>query len=238
MATAELNTPPATELVAFTIRPIDYELTKAEIDKVASGALLLRVNDVNDQAGLARCHKTRMQLRDMRTTIEKKRKAMKADALEYGKQVDSAAKALIAPIEQAEAHLVDQEAIVKREQERLAKAAAEQRQAMIRERLRLLQACGKSYLADDVAGLSPEDFDALYQAELADKKLRDEEAARAEAERQRVAEEQRREAERLQAEREELERQKQAAETRAKMVQARVTMLANLAFEHSFTKSE
>lgn len=234
MATAELTRPAQ----GFTIRPINYELTLAEIEQAAADAKALTVKGLDDKAGIELCHKTRMELRKMRTTIEAKRKTMKADALEYGKQVDSAAKALIAPIEDAEAHLLEQESIVKREQERLAREAEEKRQAMIRERLLKLQECGAAYLESEIAGLPQGEFDALLAAERADKERRDAEAARLKAEQERIAAEQKAEAERLAKEREELERQRVEAEIRSKRGIARLEMLSRTGYAHPFTVEE
>lgn len=221
MPTAELERG-ATDVVAFTIQPIDFATTKAEIEKVTSGALMLRVADVNDKAGLEKCHKTRMQLRAMRTTIEAKRKSMKADALEYGRKVDSAAKELMAPIEEAEAHLVEQENIVAREKERLAKEVEEKRQAMLRERFNLLSECsfpgGSSYLEGDIARYTPAEFTAVLESERKLKAAFDERMKAEKAERERIAEQQRIEAERLAREKAELERQRrEQAEAQAKI---------------------
>lgn len=238
MATAELETKPAQELIAFSIRPISYEVTKAEIEKVVSAALMLRVNDVNDKAGLDRCQKEQSNLTRMTSTIEKQRVEMKRESLEYGRQVDSIAKELAGPLEKAKAHLQEQRNIVKREAERIAKEAEEKRQTKIRERLRLLQCCGKTYLADEVADLSDEDFASLLAAEQADKKARDEQAAADEAERQRVAEANRVEGERLAKEKAELDRQRTESESRNKRMGARIAMLGNLGHVHEMTADE
>lgn len=183
--------------IAFTIEPIDYAFTKAEIVRQAEAAKLLIVTDPDDKDGLKQCHGERMKLRKMRTTIEAKRKSLKADSIEYGNKVDSSAKELIAPIEEAEAHLQEQENIVKREQERIAKEEQEKRQAVIAERCRLIEETGKMITAVQVAAMTDEQFQAALAEATAAKKTRDEKAAAEAAERERVAAEQKAQADRL-----------------------------------------
>lgn len=223
------------ELTPFKIQPITFAETVRELEEIAAGCMAITVKGLDDTAGIEVAHKSRMQLVKLRGNIDRQRKSMKADALEYGRKVDDAAKQLAAIIAPAEKHLEEQESIVKREKERLAREAEERRQAMIRSRLAALQECGKAYMADDVAGLSQEDFDSLLGAELEEKRQRDEQAAREEAERERIAEKQRVEQDRLDKERAELERKQQAAEERMKRMQARSGMLVDLGYPTGLT---
>lgn len=226
MATATAERETKSEVTTVTIQPITYEVTKAEIAKVVEGAMMLRVLDPNDKAGLERCHKTRMQLRGMRGVIEKGRKAYKAEVLERGRFIDSTAKELIDPIETAEAHLQEQENIVVREQERIAREAEETRQKMIRARLEMLSQLSfpgaQVYTVADVDLRDPKDWESLlWNAREAKVKYAEAEALR-KLEAERIAEANRVEAERLAKERAELEaarKQQEAAAAEAKRVE-------------------
>lgn len=220
------------ELAPFKIHPITFEETAERLREIAAESMQLTVKDLADTPGIDACHTQRMQLVKLRGNIERRRKALKALALEYGRNVDIAAKELSAIIAPAERHLEDQESIVSRERERLAREAEEQRHAMIRERLRLLQECGRAYMACDLAELSEDDYDALLATEQKAKRERDEQAAAEEAERQRIDAERQAEAERLAREKIAFEAERQASETRVKRMQARIVMLAQCEFTH------
>lgn len=181
----------------FTIAPITYPAQAEAIQKLADEYLPLTVKTVDDKKGLAAVHDARMKVRNLRLAIEARRKELKASSLEYGREVDKAAKSLIDLITPIESHLENEESIVAREKARVAQEAEEKRQAMIRERLQALQACGKAYMAEDVATLPQDEFDALLAAEQAEKKSRDEQAAADAAERERIAAANKLEADRL-----------------------------------------
>jgi len=81
---------------------IAYAVTDTAIATLAERFLPLKIKGVEDKEGFAAVHEARMTVRNYRVDVEKKRKELKADALEYGKKVDAEAKritALLAPIE-------------------------------------------------------------------------------------------------------------------------------------------
>lgn len=222
----------------FEISPITYPVDKAELQKLSAEYLELIVTSVDDKQGIAEVREARLKFKDARVAVERRRKELKASALEYGRLVDSEAKAITAIIEPVEDHLAYQEGIVKREQERMEREAAEKRQAKTRERFKLLADCGASYLPEEFADLSDEDFAQLLAAERADKAKRDEQAAAEKAERDRIAAEQQAEADRLAKERAELDRQRIDAEARTKRMAARLTLLARAGAVHNYTDDE
>ena len=226
------------QLAPFKPLAISFEETAEKLREIASDALTIQVTGLDDKVGIKAAHESRMQLVKLRTNIEKQRKAMKADAIEYGKKVDGAAKELTAIIEPAEAHLLEQESIVKREEDRIAREKAEHQKKMIQSRLELLQRQGVTALASDVENLSPTEWEAMHENARAAKAERDAQAAREKAEQERIAAEQKAEQERLEKERAELERQQQEARERTERMQARVTLLANLGYQHSFTADQ
>src|SRR4051812_7576656 len=127
MATAQLQTREA----PFTIAPITYEVQKEMIAKLADEYLPLTVADINDRDGIVRVHAARMNIKNLRLKIEKGRKELKSDALEYGKRVDTAARELPSLLQPIELHLENEESIVERENQRLAQEAEARKQAMI-----------------------------------------------------------------------------------------------------------
>lgn len=235
MQTTALKTQPAQELVSFTIQPITYAVTKAEIEKVVSAALMLRVNDVNDKAGLERCQKEQSNLTRMTSTIEKQRQAMKRESIDYGRQVDTVAKELSGPLEKAKAHLQEQRSIVQREQERVAKERQDNRDAVVRGRLAELAECGCIVSWADVLAMTDAKYGDVLENARADKKARDDEAAAAAAEQYRINEENRIESARIAKERAEMERERAEAETRSKRGIARLESLAQLGHAHTMT---
>jgi hypothetical protein len=234
MATAEME---KTELqtVPFTVPSVAFDLSMEQIEELRAEYLALVITDVTDKEQIAAVHEAKMLCKKLRVGTEKIGKAARDGFNKAAKDVIAQERLLTTPISEIEAHLEAELAKVKAEEERKKREAEEKRQDMIRGRLQALQECGKSYLADDVTDLSDADFAELLNAEQADKKRRDDEAAAAEAERKRVEAEQKAEADRLAKEREELERQKAEADARLKRMQARITLLANLGHEHTMT---
>lgn len=182
-------------------------------------------------------------LRDKRVAVEKRRVELKADALAYGRKVDSEAKRLTTLLEAIEDPLTakkkavdDEKARVKAEAEAAKLAALE---AEIRANTERIEAERKAARDAEEARIAIERA-ALEQerAKLADeRRLADERAAaeRAKAdEAQRVERErQRQEAERLRVEREVLEAERRAvAEAREKAERAEFERQARLKAEH------
>lgn len=195
--------------------PITLQLTAAEfgiadvtIASMADDYLPLVVMDIHDTEGFGAVHEARMTVRNARTAIEKKRKELKQDSLEYGRAVDAEAKRLTALLEPIEEHLQREEDRVTKAKEKLRQQQEERRQAIIRERLEALAACGVVALATDIQGMDDTDFGCYLSACQAEKKARDDVEAAA-------AEERRNEEERLVKERVELDRQRQAQEAAA-----------------------
>ena len=176
-----------------------YEVTKAKIAEVTDLAKDITVKDHTDHTGMQQARQTRLLLRTMRVQVENRRKELKADALKYGKAVDAVAKELKGLIEPDEQRLADLESTAKREAERLAAIEAKEKAAELKRRCDLLSAIGVFRSSDEVAAMSPDDFDALhadekakYDQELAERKA---EADRIAAEQERLAKVQREQAE-------------------------------------------
>ncbi|MCE5223781.1 hypothetical protein LLG10_06330 [bacterium] len=127
--------------------PINPEIINSELVKFGEGLpaplpeyfenlknqyCQLTINGLNDKEGYELVHKARMNVRDLRVKIEKKRKELKADSIAYGNAVDGEAKRINALIEPIETYLADQEQAIDAEKERIRKAKEEERMAEIR----------------------------------------------------------------------------------------------------------
>lgn len=147
----------------FTIQPISFDdVPHAVIEQLAERYLPLKIKSVHDKSGLRRVQAGRETLHELTRKIEKRRKELKADALDYCQKVDESARTLQALIDPIAGHLQQLEHDNARERTRLERDAAGQRVAMIRERLELLAECGWThYTPADVGPLSQEQFDEL-----------------------------------------------------------------------------
>lgn len=212
-----------------------------ELFRATYGAL--RIDGPKDREGYEIVHDARMRVRDARLAIDKKRKALKADALEYERAVDGEARRLIAALEPIEEHLSTEEERIDVERARLKLEAEAARKAKLDERVAKLAAIGRHWAPSFVDAMRDSDFElalveetALYKKQEAERLAALEEqrlAVEAElAERKRFAdeeakreEERRQERERLAAERLELERQRVAMDdAQATLDEQRVTL--------------
>ena len=69
----------------------------------------LTIRDVNDLVGFKIVHSARMVVKNHRVQVEKVRKQLKADALEFGRRVDGEAKRINSLLEPIESHLSKEE---------------------------------------------------------------------------------------------------------------------------------
>lgn len=196
----------------------------------------LLIRSVEDTAGFHAVHEARMVVKAHRVKVEKTRQQLKADALAYGRTVDSEAKRITALLEPIETHLAAQE-------ENYNQQRAKLKAARLQARVDKLQAVEASVPIVTVEAMDDAHFDLLlaqkteeFQARKEQERLAAEQRARREAEeaaarkaeeerlaaeRQRQVEleaERRREEEaRLQAEREKLEAERKALEEQQRL---------------------
>lgn len=107
---------PATQLAKFT--PTD-----TAVATMAAEYMPLVIQGPDDSEGFKVVHQARMVVKSHRVTVEKVRKELKADALEYGRRVDGEAKRITAMLEPIENHLAEQEASYEAAKEAIRKAA-------------------------------------------------------------------------------------------------------------------
>lgn len=198
----------------------------ATIAKMKAEYSLLTVQDVNDARGLKLVHAARMEVKNCRVAVEKLRKELKADSLEYGRKVDAEAKRITAMIEPIETHLEQQEAIVTKEKERLKAEAEAKRKAALDERISKLLEVGCVLPPQIVEVMTPEKFADTLDAATKEKAEKDriaaEKVAAEEAEKQRQAEEAARNRAELEAQRKQLEEERRKHEAEAAAERAKL----------------
>ena len=117
MATAELMTPEPAAV------PAKFSPSDAAIAKLSERYMPLTIAGIDDTEGFREVHSARMVCKNHRVDIEKTRKALKEDALKFGRIVDGEAKRLTALLEPIETHLETEEKRVADEKERIKNAA-------------------------------------------------------------------------------------------------------------------
>jgi hypothetical protein len=109
-----------------------FSITDAAIAQLQKRLFPIKVADENDRANYELARKGRLEVKALRVSVEKTRKALKEDSLRFGKAVDAHARKISLPLEQIESHLQQQEDIVAKYKERV---EAEQRAKLEAERV-------------------------------------------------------------------------------------------------------
>ncbi len=198
-----------------------YELTRKHLDELA---LRCRVDgDIADRKVYEATRKAIAECRDVRGAIEKKRVALKADALEYGRRVDRVAKRLTAEVESIEGplaerkkHRDDEIEAAKRAKEEAERAAREAKERARREEEEARMRAERERLAAERAEFERQQAELRAQQET-ERKAR-EKADR--VERERLAEERRKLEEAEAAMRVEQRRQQEELERQRREIEA------------------
>ncbi|MDT8419377.1 MAG: hypothetical protein RQ754_03010 [Desulfuromonadales bacterium] len=109
--------------------PQEYGVSDAKIAEIAEKYKDLQ--EIKDSASMGMAMAGRRECRELRIAVEKKRKDLKADALEYGRRVDGEAKRITASLEAIEKPL---DTLIKAEEARK-QAEKEERERLERERI-------------------------------------------------------------------------------------------------------
>lgn len=212
MSTVEAQVP-----AIFVPQPITFDVAADQIALLAEDYGKLTIAGVDDTKGYKAVRDARMHMRDKRLAVDKRRKELKADALEYGRTVEKSAQDLIALIEPIENRLGELEEVIDLEKKRLKAIREEEAKAATQARVDALRAVGDDIAFVLAGALEP----AAYEERLAASTLahndRLAKAAAEEAERQRLVEEARvqREAELKRLAEQKAEQDKIAAELKA-----------------------
>jgi hypothetical protein len=134
-ALAEISKP---DMIQVAVAELTKQATDAAIAELSKKYLSLKINGLNDEKGFKDVHAARMDVRNRRIAVEKKRKELKEDALKFGKAVDAEAKritGLLAPIEE---HLEAEESAVENEKKRIKEEQERKEQERIQARFNRL----------------------------------------------------------------------------------------------------
>jgi len=146
-----------------TLPLIEYDVNLAQIGKWKEEFMPLVITDLEDKEQLNTVHTARMVMVKARTTIEKARKAQKAKALQYGRDVDTAAGILFDESNPIEEHLQAEENKVLNERKRIEEERAEIEKVKIQERINTLFSYNVVLPFQDVAAMTDDDFENLRQ---------------------------------------------------------------------------
>ena len=104
---------------------VKYNITDSAIAEIKHEYMPLRVEGIYDIDGFRKVVVARKVVIGKRIEVEAKRKSLKSESLKYGREVDTEAKRITALLAPIEAHLTQQEDVVRKEKERV--KAEEQR---------------------------------------------------------------------------------------------------------------
>lgn len=185
-------------LIASGMRSLSQESgskADAAIAEIASQYMQMKIQGIDDREGFKAVHDARMVVKGTRVEIEKTRKEMKADALEWGRRVDAEARRLTSLLEPIEAHLQAEEDRIIAEKEAIRNAAKLKAEAEARAKREAEEAAMRAEqerLAEERRKIEAE----RAALEAAKRRMAEEEAAR-----QRAIAEERRKAEEAELER-------------------------------------
>lgn len=195
--------------------PIVFSETHAMLTELRDKHKGLKINGVEDKAGLKAVGAARLELKRHRTTIENTRKKLKADALEYGRRVDNAAKELVAIIEPTERELEAEENRIAAEVEKLRREEAERQAVELNRRAAICVELGQAIDLKLLQSMTKDEFNA-FCAEAGKQKAEREAAEK--AERKRLADERAK----LEQEKRDLEAQRAAMQQAAPIPQTQM----------------
>lgn len=103
----------------------------AEVEKWAAMARMIKITDATQTREMKLAKDTRLALREIRVNADKKRIALKANAMRYGRAVDGAYAIVEFITKETEAHLLEQEKFAERlEEQRVAKLKLEREELL------------------------------------------------------------------------------------------------------------
>lgn len=157
----------------MTEQLVNYNITDAAIREMREQYMRLRIVDLDDKDGAKAVSAARRAVKAKRCEVERLRKELKADALEWGRKVDSEAKRITEQLAPIEKHLEDEEARIEQERARIAaeeeaRAEAERRseQERVLGRMTALAKFGgpaSEMRFEEIARLSEMEFDDLLE---------------------------------------------------------------------------
>ncbi|VVC75952.1 hypothetical protein AQUSIP_12530 [Aquicella siphonis] len=181
-----------------------FNLTDSALSELAKKYMPLAINGIEDKAGYKAVKAARLDIKNYRVSVEKRRKELTSDALRYKQAIDGEARRITSLLTPIEAHLEKQEKTIDQEIERIKREKEQAEAIKLQNRIKLLLSFdfkfdGQAYFAGytdyriDIPTLKsmPDDVfeDSLLRVEIAFIKHKAEKE-RAERERQAAYEKQ------------------------------------------------
>lgn len=200
---------PAQEQQALTVPANDtsgkdlarFGVTNIEIQEYKDKFMAMTLTDVKDKKGLQAIYQGRQFIKKKRTTVESQRKEMVAEAVEWQRKVNTAAKQITAELLPIEQHLQDQEDFIANETKRIADEENRIKQERLSARIDILiengmAFDGRSFLVgtvsitnEEIDTFTAEDFAGLVElASLEHERLLKEKEAQEKAKAEEAAE--------------------------------------------------
>ena len=207
----------------ITVNPkaeIVYPTSDEAIAALKSEYLPLSVRGEDDKAGFDACDKARKHVKSLRCEVENRRKELKADALEYGRRVDSEAKRLTDQLTPIEDHLERQVAIVAEAKKRREEAERKAKEERFHARLTALSAVRAAIVPKQIIDMPEAEYQELLIKATAEHQAAEAKAKQEREEAERRAEEERQKRFAMEAERERERKALEAEREHARKVQA------------------
>jgi len=141
---------------------IVYSVTDSAIALMKSEYMGLVVKGIDDKEGYLICKEARTEVRNKRIEVESKRKELKADSLDFGRNVDAEAKRITDQLYVMENHLKVQLDVTDNEIRRKKEEKELKEKAELDRCVALLQSVKATFTISELASMSVEEFDALY----------------------------------------------------------------------------
>jgi hypothetical protein len=125
---------------------VEYSVTDAAVAEMKEMYMGLVITDLEDTEQYKVVHTAHMTVRGKRIEVDKKRKELKADALAWGKKVQSEANRIFALIEPIETHLKGEKDRVQDEKDRI----EQERVSIVHENIAWIKAFVANPLSQDV----------------------------------------------------------------------------------------
>jgi hypothetical protein len=137
-----------------------YNVTDSTIEKLKADYMEIKVESPEDKLNYTLAKTARSEIKSLRVQVEKKRKELKEESLNFGRCIDSEAKRIISLLEPIENHLLSQEKIVDDEKER--KILEKQKQDQRRDELYLkFQVIGVQIERNQIMSLTDDEVEDL-----------------------------------------------------------------------------
>ena len=182
----EIKSPEAKGEIEMNGLPVvKYDIVKADIEKMKTDFMNLKINGVEDKIGYNKVHESRMVVAQKRIAVERRRKEFKSGILAYGREVDNRAKEIFSALAPIEDYLKSEEIKIDEEKERIKEEKRKAQEERMQKRVDALAAIDTHTALTVLNDLSDEEF----EIHLADATQIYEQKKAEEAERERIAKE-------------------------------------------------